>query len=279
MSSKRSFCILVLGLMIPLFASCSKTEETSAPAGPQYKPTGNEGNISGTIAFSGNVPAPRKMDLSQDPACEKMGEAFFDDVIVNDGKLQNVFVYVKSGLPKASFETPAVEVVLDQKGCKYVPRVLGIQTGQPLKITNSDPTDHNIHPVPQINNQWDHPQLAGQSPIVRKFVKEEVLIKVKCNKHPWMLAMVGVLAHPFFSVSKPDGTFAINGLPPGEYEIEAWHEKYGAKTMKVKVAEKSDTKADFTFNAATAYSTGNPGNPGNTSNPGSLKIQPAIAIP
>ena len=267
MLSKQAALLFALGLMVVLTASCGKTEESSVPAGPLYQPTGKEGSISGAITFSGTVPAPRKMEMSQDPVCETMGEAFIDDVIVKDGKLQNVFVYVKSGLPKDSFETPTVDVILDQKGCKYVPRVLGIQTGQQLKITNSDPTDHNIHPIPKVNNEWNQSQLAGQGPIIRRFTKEEVLIQVKCNKHPWMLAWVSVLAHPFYAVSGPDGSFAIKGLPPGEYEIEAWHEKFGAKTITIKVAEKADTRADFTFTAATVY------------NAGSLKMQPAVILP
>lgn len=243
--------MFALILLIALAANCGNKEEASAPAGPLWKPTGNEGNIVGTIAFAGEVPASRKVAMDQDPACQQLGEAFVEDVVVNNGKLQNVFIYVKSGLPAATFEIPASEVVLDQKGCKYVPRVLGLRVGQPLKVANSDPTDHNIHPVPKTNNEWNQSQLAGQSPITRKFAREEIMVRIKCDKHPWMIAWVGVLAHPFYTVSGPDGTFAIKGLPPGEYELEAWHEKYGARTTKVKVSEQADAKADFTFDTTT----------------------------
>jgi Carboxypeptidase regulatory-like domain len=260
--------IILFALISAVFClSCGAKEETVVPAGPLWKPAGNEGNITGVISFNGAAPAPRKLDLSQDSACQNMGEAFADDVIVNDGKLQNVFVYVKSGLPRASFEIPATDVTLDQKGCKYVPRVLGIQTGQPLKIANSDPTDHNIHPAPKINKEWNQSQLAGQGPIMRKFAKEEALIQIKCNKHPWMTAWLGVLSHPFYAVSGADGSFTIKGLPPGDYELEAWHEKYGARTVKVTVNEKSDSKADVKFSAETA------------DRRASLKIEPAIVIP
>ncbi len=266
MSAKRSIILFVLIATI-FCISCGSNEEAVVPAGPLWKPSGNEGNITGVISFNGEVPAPRKMEMSQDSACENMGESFFDDVIVSDGKLKNVFVYVKNGLPKASFEIPAAEVSLDQKGCQYVPRVLGVQTGQALKILNSDPTDHNIHPTPKMNREWNQSQLAGQGPITRKFTKEETLFQVKCNKHPWMTAWLGVLSHPFFAVSGADGSFAIKGLPSGEYEIEAWHEKYGVRTLKVKVNERADSTADFTFNADTAYKES------------SLKIQPAVVIP
>lgn len=264
MFSRRVIAAFLFTVTVALGASCGK-QETAAPAGPVWKPLGNEGNIAGVISFAGAVPKPSKLDMSNDSNC--VGENFLDDVIVNDGKLQNVFVYVKSGLPQAAFETPATDVTLDQKGCKYVPRTLGIQTGQPLKITNSDSTNHNIHPAPKVNREWNESQLAGQGPIFRKFSKPEVLIPVKCNQHSWMLAHIAVLPHPFYAVSDANGAFTIKGLPPGEYEIEAWHERYGAKTAKIKVAEKADTKADFTFDGSVAYQ------------PGALKMQTALVIP
>jgi len=263
MFSRRVIAAILFTLTVALGVSCGK-DETATPAGPVWKPAGNEGNITGVISFTGAVPSPSKLDMSNDSNCA--GENFLDDVVVNDGKLQNVFVYVKSGAPQAVFETPTAEVTLDQKGCKYVPRVLGIQTGQPLKVVNSDTTNHNIHPVPRVNREWNESQLAGQGPITRKFSKPEAMIPVKCNQHSWMLAYIAVLAHPFYAISDSSGAFTIKGLPPGEYEIEAWHERYGAKTAKIKVAEKTDAKADFTFEASVAYQ------------PGALKMQPAMMI-
>lgn len=267
MFSRRVIAAFSLILAFALGAACGKggKEEAAAPAAPLWKASGNEGNITGVINFTGAVPAPRKLDMSSDSKCE--GVNFLDDVVVNDGKLQNVFIFVKSGLPQATFETPANEVTLDQKGCKYVPRVLGIQAGQPLKILNSDQTTHNIHTLPRVNREFDGSQMAGQGPIIRKFAKPEAIFPVKCNQHSWMRAHIAVLAHPFFAVSDSNGAFTIKGLPPGEYEIEAWHEKYGSKTAKIKVAEKSDAKADFTFDGSVAFQ------------PGSLKVQPAMMIP
>jgi plastocyanin len=267
MVSKQTIALFALILIVIFSASCGKKEEAVVPAGPLWRPSGNEGNIAGSILFSGEAPAPRKIEMADDTACQKMGEAFADDSIVNGGKLQNAFVYVKSGLPQASFEVPAAEVVIDQKGCRFSPRVLGIQAGQTLNITNSDPTDHNVHPVPKVNREWNQSQLAGQGPIKRKFTKEEVLLPVKCNRHPWMLAWVGVLSHPFYAVSGPDGSFTIKGLPPGDYEVEAWHEKYGAKTIRVTVKEKADATADFTFDTTTSR------------NSSALKAQPAMVVP
>jgi plastocyanin len=265
MRSLRIVILLLLILSAAFGFGCNHQEKTAAPTAPLWKPTGNEGSITGVINFTGTAPAPTKLDMSSDSKCP--GDNFLDDVIVNNGKLQNVFVYVKSGLPQATFEMPTTDVTLDQKGCKYIPRVLGIRAGQPLKIVNSDPTNHNVHPIPQINREFNDSQLAGQGPVIRKFSKPEVMIPVKCNQHSWMMAHIGVLAHPFFAISDANGSFTIKGLPPGEYEIEAWHERYGAKTAKIKVAEKADAKADFTYDASVAYQ------------PGSLKIQPAMMVP
>jgi plastocyanin len=266
MVSRRVIAVFVLAVMALAGIACGKREEATTPASSAatWKPTGNEGNITGAIAFTGAAPAPRKLDTSNDSAC---GEAFANDVLTSGGKLQNVFVHVKSGLPQATFEVPAAEVELDQKGCKYTPRVLGIQVGQTLKVINSDPTTHNVHPVPKVNREWNESQSKGQGPITKKFTKPETQIPVKCNLHSWMLAHISVLSHPFYAVSGADGTFTIKGLPPGEYELEAWHEKFGAKTMKVTVAEKADAKADFSFDATTAYKAS------------SLKVQPALVLP
>jgi plastocyanin len=263
----RVIAAFSLILALTLGAACGKDgkEGAAAPAAPLWKASGNEGNVTGVINFTGAVPAAKKLDMSSDSKCE--GVNFLDDAVVKDGKLQNVFIFVKSGLPQASFETPTGAVTLDQRGCKYTPRVLGIRAGQPLEIINSDQTNHNIHTLPRVNREFDGSQLAGQGPITRKFAKPEAVFPVKCNQHSWMRAYIAVLEHPFFAVSDTNGAFTIKGLPPGEYEIEAWHERYGAKTSKIKVAEKADAKVDFTFDGSVAYQ------------PGSLKIQPAMMIP
>ena len=264
MLSRRVIASLLLLFTVALGVGCHK-EETITSGGPKWKPSGAEGNITGVINFTGAVPTQGKLDMSSDPKCA--GDNFLDDVIVKDGKLKNVFVFVKSGLPQAVFETPTTDVTLDQKGCKYDPRVLGIQAGQPFKIVNSDPTNHNIHPLPRVNREFDESQVAGQAPILRKFKHPESIFPVKCNQHSWMKAHIAVLSHPFFAVSDSNGAFTIKGLPPGEYEIEAWHERYGAKQAKIKVTEKADVKAEFTYDGSVAYQ------------PGSLKIQPAMVIP
>ena len=265
--------IAMLSIAVGMACSGSGGNETTAPTpdtskGPVYTPTGNEGAIKGVVAFKGAAPEARKIQMGSDPVCEQKGQgATFEEVVVQDGKLQNVFVYVKSGLPQNSFAVPSTEAVLDQSGCRYVPHVLGVQTNQTLKVLNSDATSHNVHPVPQKNREWNENQYPSAPPLIKRFSEPEVLIPVKCNQHSWMKAWIGVLPHPFFAVTGPDGSFSIKGLPPGEYEVEAWHEKLGPKVTKVTVKEKSDVDAQFEFTAATA------------SLAGSLKVMPALVLP
>jgi plastocyanin len=142
---------------------------------------------------------------------------------------------------------PATPAVIDQNGCWFQPRVLGIQTGQTLQVTNSDPVTHNIHPLAQINREWNHSQGQGDAPLARRFIKPEVMIRVKCNIHSWMHAFIGVVEHPYFAVSGSNGAFEIPNLPPGDYVVEAWQEKLGTQEQKITITPSGKILANFTF--------------------------------
>jgi plastocyanin len=208
------------------------------------------GILKGSIRFTGKKPLPHAIDMSSDPACVEAhrGKAADRSVVVNpNGTLANVFVYIKSGLEGKQFEVPATPVIFDQRGCWFGPRVLGIQTGQVLRITNSDPVTHNVHPLAQMNREWNHSQGAGDEPLDRKFLRPEVMIPVKCNIHSWMHAYIGAVAHPYFAVTGPDGTFEIRNVPPGDYVIEAWQEKMGTAEQKVTLPPGGTIDASFAF--------------------------------
>ena len=168
--------------------------------------------------------------------------------MVGDGSgLQNVFVYVKDGLGDRAFPVPSTPVVLDQKECRYVPHVLGIQVGQTLEIASSDNTLHNVHAIPQQNREFNMAhQLAGIKH-THVFSTKEVMVPFKCDVHKWMNAFLGVLDHPFYAVTTRDGHFDLKGLPPGTYTVEAWHEKLGTQTQMVTVGEKQASDLSFTF--------------------------------
>jgi hypothetical protein len=139
--------------------------------------------------------------------------------------------------------------VLNQQGCHYTPHVFGVQVGQPLDILNSDDTLHNVHAAAQVNQEFNLGQPFKGMKTTRTFDKPEVMIPFKCDVHTWMNAFVGVLAHPYFAVSADGGKFSLKTLPPGTYEIEAWHEKLGTQTQTVTVGEKETKEITFTFMA------------------------------
>ncbi|MGC2656983.1 MAG: carboxypeptidase regulatory-like domain-containing protein [Bryobacteraceae bacterium] len=229
--------------------SAAVTQTTAPPSYFKVDPA-TASVIVGTIKFTGARPHRERIDMSEDPACVAAhhGPAYDESLVVNpNGTLSNVFVYIKSGLEGKKFEVPSTPITIDQRGCWFTPRVLGIQTGQILHVVNSDPVTHNIHPMAQINREWNHSQGPGDPPLVRKFLHPEVMIPVKCNIHRWMHAYIGVLDHPYFAVTGATGSFEIPNLPPGHYVIEAWQEKLGNQQQDITVAPSSKTNVSFTF--------------------------------
>lgn len=227
----------------------------------------NTGQITGKISFTGERPKLAPIQMDQDPVCAALhtgpanapnngpGEAPVpsvseDGAVNSDGTLPNAFLYVKSGLQQSSYPPPNTPVVLDQRGCVYVPHVLGIIVGQELRVLSSDPTTHNVHVLAKDNKQWNQSQIPGAAPIVKKFTKPEIMVPVKCNQHPWMKAYIGVVTNPFYAVTGKDGTFTIKGLPPGSYTLGAWTATFGIQEQNVTVTAGGSATADFTFHAA-----------------------------
>jgi plastocyanin len=236
-------------------AGCSKSqpspEQTAAApkAATISVDASSAGAIAGSVSLKGLPAKMKPLDMTADPGCPPTPQTA-EVVVVNGGKLANVFVYVKEGLPQGSFAVPAEPVVLDQKGCRYIPHMLGIMAGQPLKITNTDTADHNIHDMPSNNKAFNESQMPTDKPITKTFANAEMMIPVQCNQHPWMRAYINVMTNPYFAVSAVDGSYEIKNLPAGEYTIAAVHEKFGEQTMKVKVTPKETVKAAFVFSAA-----------------------------
>jgi plastocyanin len=243
---------------IVILAGCSRpttnnppAESKKEPAPSYYKVDPNTaGVLKGVVRFTGKKTASKAIDMSSDPACTEShsGKVWDESVVVNpNGTLANVFVYIKGGLEGKQFEVPATPVVFDQRGCWFRPRVFGIQTGQKLEITNSDPVTHNVHPMAQLNREWNHSQGAGEAPLSRQFLRPEVMIPVKCNIHRWMRAFIGVVNHPYFAVTGADGTFEIRNVPPGDYVIEAWQETMGTQELNQTVPPSGKIEISFAF--------------------------------
>ena len=206
------------------------------------------GSITGTITFEGKAPKMKPLKVDADPICVANSETApkKEWLILDENKgVKNMLVFITEGL-NIDYSPPEEPVVIDQKGCIYSPHVVGIMAGQQLDILNNDGTLHNIHALPKVNKEFNKAQPRSKKKLSVKFEKPEAPFKVKCDVHPWMGAYIGVFDHPCFSVSGDDGTYIISDLKPGEYVIEAWHEKLGSQTANVTVSD-SAAHQDFTF--------------------------------
>ena len=259
MKKKTSIAVwgLAASLSLVLLAGCGKKESaeeqpaassTPAPAAAATPiDPATAATIIGVVKFEGAAPKAATIDMSQDPACKGTNTA--ENVMASGGHLSNVFVYVKEGLGTRAFDVPKEAITLDQSGCKYHPHVLGVVAGQTIKIVNSDPTTHNIHPTPKDNREWNESQPPQAAPLEKTFAREEIMLPVKCNQHPWMKMYISVVKSPFFAVTAKDGKYEIKGLPPGDYTIAFVHEKLGEQDQKVTVAAKDSKTVDQSFKA------------------------------
>ena len=214
----------------------------------------NPGVVRGMVMFTGDAPANAPIDMSQEQVCADKHDTppTTNEVVVTNGHLANVFIWVKEGLT-GSFPASSDPVVIDQNGCEYIPHVSGIQTGQPLRFRNSDGILHNIKATPTANRGFNISQpTTMESGPPQPFRTQEVMVPIECDAHGWMRSYVGVVDHPYFAVSGADGTYEIANLPPGSYTIEAWHERFGTQTQQLTVAPNETAEATFTYDASMA---------------------------
>lgn len=246
---------LVLVSALGLTAACGAKEVPASPpaGGGKQVDTATAGSLSGKVAFTGTPPAVETIRMNTDPVCAQTGASSASEaaVVSSTGGVANAFVYVKDGLDSAySFDVPTASVVLDQKGCKYTPHVVGVRVGQPIDIINSDETLHNVHAMPMTNQEFNQGQPMKGIRLTKTFTAPEVMVRFVCNVHGWMRAYVGVMANPYFAVTDADGAFKIPNLPPGTYTIGLWHETFGPQEQKVTIAEKQDATLSLTYAAA-----------------------------
>lgn len=219
---------------------------TAAPAAPVA--SADAATITGLVKFEGAKPTEPAIQMSADPYCQSQHKTPTTDeeaVIGPAGELANVIVWIKNAPAGNTSSAPAV---LDQQGCLYHPHVQALEVNQPLQIKNSDATLHNVHAMPNVNSQFNEGQPVQGMVSTKKFDKVEAEpFKVKCDVHGWMKSYMIVLPHPYHAVSAMNGTFTIPNLPPGNYTIEAWHEKYGKQEQTITVGAKEQKQVNFTF--------------------------------
>lgn len=253
---KGTYLYLVM-LISLLVAQCSnekkeapKSQDAPAVEIPSAKQT--KGEIQFSVYLDGTPPKMAAVKMNADRKCLAMHKnpVYFQKVLVNEkGMLQNVFIYVKTGLGSQSFSPPSTPVVLDQRGCMYEPHVFGIMVNQPLEIVNSDRTLHNIHALPKMSRVFNIAQPRQGMKIEKMFPAQEIMVPVKCEVHSWMRCYIGVLDHPYFAVSDADGICDIKGLPPGHYVVTAWHEEFGSQDQTVVLNPGEEKKIEFRYSA------------------------------
>jgi plastocyanin len=257
--STRSLITSVLVLGVAACGGGDGTEQqTEAPSGETEAAAPvaveNPATIAGVINFTGTPPANDPIDMSEEQACaEKHSETpTRQTVVVNDGKLKNVFVRITEGLTGATGGTPTEPVVVDQDGCVYIPHVVGVVAGQGVVFKNSDGLLHNVKATPSNNRPFNISQPGDMSSPAQTFNAAEVMIPVECNVHGWMQSYIGVVEHPYFAVSGDDGSFTIANLPAGTYTLETWHEQYGTQTQQITVGPNETAEVTFDYDASMA---------------------------
>lgn len=207
------------------------------------------GTITGGVRFAGAVPAMSEISFGSFLECATAhdGPVFTNDALVRDGKVQNAFVYIKDGLGDRVFAVPEAPVEIDQRGCVYEPRVVGVQVGQPIVYLNSDPMLHNVHGKPTESRGWNFALSRQGTQRTMRIDHAEVAVSVRCDLHPWMQGWVAVVDHPYFAVTGTDGAFTLAKVPPGTYVVAAWHERFGTVERTVELEPQGNVSVDLTL--------------------------------
>lgn len=234
--------------------AASATASASGAATSQAKKVdpATAGSVAGKVTLNGPAPAPEAVRVAVDQTCiQAMGPNPKSDAILvrADGAIQNAFVYIKDSLSDYTFDVPATPVVLDQKGCRYAPRVIGVRVGQPVEMINSDATLHNVHAMPMVNQEFNRGMPQQNSRMTQIFTAPEQMVRFKCDLHAWMNAYAGVMPHPFFQVTGADGAFSLKGVPPGKYDVSVWTEKLGSATQTVEIGSSQAVTLNFSLSA------------------------------
>ena len=263
MRTKNIFivCVLAGGLFSsgcgqPPAGEAQKSKEPASSARESAAPKktvdpATAATLKGKVIFQGQPPEPKNISVRGNPECavfHKDGNVQSEELLVNAaGGIKNAFVYIKEGLEGWVSDAPAQPATIENKNCLYVPHVSGVMVNQPVVLLNADPTLHNVHTYSKNSGSWNLGMPIQGMKVNKKFSAPEIMVTLKCDVHPWMVGYVGVLPHPYFSVTGESGEFELKNLPPGKYVIEVWHEKLGTQSQTIEIGSQKTKEIEFKF--------------------------------
>ncbi len=247
--------VALAGMVLAAGVGCSHeprqapaVKPTEAPAQTNAVDPATAGSIVGEVRFTGSTAALGAAGRAAEPSCDAPRRGGRQDGTMltgPHGELGNVFVFIETGLEGRRFAAPTDPVVLEERGCSYAPRVVGVQVGQPVQVIDADRVPHHLHAVPAENAEWSQNQPPGGSATVHTFTRPEVMVPLRCSLHEGMRGYIGVLPHPYFVVTGTDGAFQLPNLPPGTYTVAAWHEGSELQRQTVTLTPRGAVKANF----------------------------------
>ncbi len=190
---------------------------------------GRAGEVLGSVRWAGPAPAIGRVETDRDRSvCGS--SAAEESVLVSDGGLENVVIRIEVPGAKA----PPQALVLDQRECRYLPRVQATSPGSTLELRNGDPVLHNVHGYAGAATAFNVPMptQGGKSP---RLLARPGVIRIACDVHAWMSASILVTESPHVVVTGAGGRFELKGVPAGTWQAVTWHEKYGEKRVVIEV--------------------------------------------
>ncbi len=258
----RRYLWILAGFLVISFVGCGPKAESPSTTGesaittasttatPYVSDASQVATVTGKVEYAGSETVADSIPVRGNPECSvfhKDGSVPNEELLTASGALKNAFVYVKEGLEGKKFPTPEASVEIDNQNCVYVPHVAGAMVDQPILLLNSDATLHNVHAFSKNSKSWNVGLPVQGMKVTKKFSSPEVMVALKCDVHPWMQGYLGVLSHPFYSVTDSAGEFSLKDLPAGTYTIEVWHEKLGTQSQSITIGPLEQKRIEFKF--------------------------------
>ena len=216
----------ILPRSLALLAVLFSVQLSNAQSSYQVIAVPNGGTIKGTVKWQGTMPHLFVSEINKDPqVCDPLGQKHRDLerlIVSPDGGVANTVVHLSNIAAGKPMDLPTPRRFLNQKSCRYEPHILLVPQQGTLTVKSSDPLLHTVHMSGSAD--YNLPFVTAGQEISRSMTREGV-VDLRCNAgHVWMNAEMIVATNPYYAVTDADGNFELTEVPPGQYEIAAWHE-------------------------------------------------------